>query len=80
MPAFEVGRLCVKTAGRDAGKRCVILDVVDKNYLLVTGPKEVTGIRRRRVNMNHLRPLEEKIAIEKGATDEQVAAALKTTK
>ncbi len=72
--------MCVKTAGRDAGKRCVILDVVDKNYLLVTGPKEVTGIRRRRVNMNHLRPLEEKIAIEKGATDEQVAAALKTTK
>ena len=80
MAAFEVGRLCVKTAGRDAGKRCVIVDVVDKNYLLVTGPKEVTGIRRRRVNMNHLKPLEEKVAIEKGATDEKVTAALKTAR
>ena len=77
LAAFDVGRVCVKTAGRDAGKRCVIVDVVDKNYLLVTGPKEVTGIRRRRVNMNHLKPLEEKVDIEKGATDEKVAAALK---
>ena len=77
MPAFEVGRICVKTAGRDAGKRCVIVDLLDKNFTLVTGPKEVTGVRRRRVNTNHLKPLEEKIAIEKGATDEQITALLK---
>lgn len=77
MPAFEIGRVCVKTSGRDAGKRCVIVDLMDKNFALVTGPKQVSGIRRRRVNVNHLTPLEEKIAIEKGATDEQVAALVK---
>ena len=77
MPAFEIGRLCVKTQGRDAGKRCVIVDLMDKNYALVTGPKQTTGVRRRRVNVNHLVPLEEKITIEKGATDEQIAALLK---
>jgi large subunit ribosomal protein L14e len=77
VPAFEIGRVCVKTSGRDAGKRCVIVDLMDKNFALVTGPKQVSGIRRRRVNVNHLTPLEEKIAIEKGATDEQVAALVK---
>jgi large subunit ribosomal protein L14e len=77
VPAFEVGRLCVKTAGRDVGKRCVIIDLMDKNFALVTGPKSVSGVRRRRVNVNHLKPLEEKIHIEKGATDEQIIALLK---
>jgi large subunit ribosomal protein L14e len=50
---------------------------MDKNFALVTGPKSVTGVRRRRVNVNHLKPLEEKIQIEKGLTDEQIAALLK---
>ena len=77
VPAYEVGRICVKTAGRDAGRRCVIVDLMDKNFALVTGPKEVSGVRRRRVNVNHIKPLEEKIAIEKGATDEQIAALMK---
>jgi len=77
MPAFEVGRICVKTAGRDAGKRCVIVDIVDKNFALVTGPKETTGVRRRRVNLNHIKPLDEKVVIEKGAADEQISALLK---
>lgn len=77
MPAFEVGRVCVKTAGRDAGKRCVVVDLMDKNFALVTGPKSVSGVRRRRVNVNHLKPLEEKLTIEKGESDERVAALLK---
>ncbi len=77
MPTFEVGRVCVKTAGRDAGKRCVIVDLMDKNFALVTGPKSVSGVRRRRVNVNHLKPLEEKIQLEKGATDEQITELLK---
>jgi large subunit ribosomal protein L14e len=77
MPAFEVGRMCVKTSGRDAGKHCVIVDLMDKNFALVTGPKTVSGVRRRRVNVNHLKPLEEKIDIEKGATDEKIVELLK---
>jgi large subunit ribosomal protein L14e len=77
MPAFEVGRICVKIAGRDAGKRCIIVDLMDKNFALVTGPKQVTGVRRRRVNVNHLKPLEEKLTIEKGANDDQIAALMK---
>ncbi len=77
MPAMEVGRICVKVVGREAGKRCVIADVVDKNFVLITGPKDVSGVKRRRVNVNHLEPTGEKIDIKRGATDEEVTEALK---
>ena len=78
MPAIEVGRICVKTLGREAGKKCVIVDLVDKNYVLITGPKAVTEIKRRRANINHLEPTNEKLDINRGATDEEVTEALKT--
>jgi len=76
MPAIEVGRICIKTRGREAGKRCVIIDLIDKNFVLITGPKSVTGVRRRRANINHLNPTEEKINIRRGASDEEVLEAL----
>ena len=78
MPAIEVGRICVKILGREAGKKCVIIDLVDKNYVLVTGPKAVTEIKRRRANINHLELTQEKIEINRSATDEEVTEALKT--
>ncbi|MEM3507032.1 MAG: 50S ribosomal protein L14e [Candidatus Bathyarchaeia archaeon] len=76
MPAIEVGRICVKTFGREAGKKCVIVDIIDKNFVLVTGPKQLTGVRRRRANIKHLEVTEEKIKIKKGASDEEVLKAL----
>ena len=77
MPAIEVGRVCVKVSGREAGRKCIILDVMDKSFLLVTGPKKVTGIKRRRVNVNHIEPLQDKLDIKRGASDDEVADALK---
>jgi large subunit ribosomal protein L14e len=78
MPAIEVGRICLKLTGREAGKRCVILDLMDRNFVLITGPKDLTGIKRRRTNMNHLKPFEEKIEIKRGASDEEVTEALRS--
>ena len=78
MPAIEVGRICVKIVGREAGKKCIIVDVVDKNFALITGPKAVSGIKRRRANINHLEPTNEKIEIKRGATDDEISEALKT--
>jgi len=77
MSAMEVGRVCVKLRGREAGGRCVIVDVIDRNYVLVTGPEDLTGVRRRRINMSHLEPLDEKIDIGRNATDEDVRDALR---
>jgi len=79
MPAIEVGRICVKLTGREAGRKCVIVDMIDKSFILITGPKTVTGIKRRRVNINHVEPLQDKIAIKRGASDEEVVEALKAS-
>jgi large subunit ribosomal protein L14e len=79
MPAIEVGRICVKVSGREAGKKCVIIDLADKSFVLITGPKKVTGVKRRRVNANHIEPLQDKLDIKRGASDDEVAEALKAS-
>lgn len=79
MPAIEVGRICVKQIGRENGKKCVIIDVMDKSFVLVTGPKKVTDVKRRRVNLNHIMPLQDKIEIKRGASDEEVAQCLEAS-
>lgn len=69
---ITVGRVCVKIAGRDSGKRCVVLDVVDKQYVLIAGET-----RRRKCNIAHLEPLEQTVEIKAGATDAAVEKVLK---
>jgi len=76
VPAIEVGRICIKQAGREIGQKCVVIDVMDKSFILVTGPKKLTGIKRRRVNLNHVSPLSDKIEVKRGASDEEVTQAL----
>ena len=76
MSVYDIGRLCVKTTGREAGHYCVIVDVIDKNYLLIDGFK----VRRRRVNYKHVEPIENIIDIKKGASHEQLEAAIKNSK
>jgi len=79
MPAIEVGRICVKLSGREAGKKCVIVDVMDKSYIMITGPKKLTGVKRRRANINHVEPLQDVIEIKRGASDDEVESALKSS-
>ncbi len=78
MSAIEVGRICVKLSGREAGRKCVVVDLADKSFVLITGPKEVTGVRRRRANVNHIEPLQDSLDIKRGASDEEVTEALKS--
>jgi len=76
MPVVEIGRMCIKTLGRESGKECVIIDIIDKSFVLITGPKSVSGVKRRRVNVSHLEPTETVLDINRGATDEEVEKAL----
>ncbi|MFX1307713.1 MAG: 50S ribosomal protein L14e [Promethearchaeota archaeon] len=76
MSVYDIGRLCIKTMGREAGHYCVIVNVIDKNYLLIDGLK----VRRRRVNYKHVEPVSEQIEIKKGASHEEVEAAIKKAK
>lgn len=76
MSVYDIGRLCVKTLGRETGYYCVIVDIIDKNYLLIDGLK----VKRRRVNYKHIEPLPDSIDIKKGAKHEEVEAAIKKAK
>ena len=79
MPAIEVGRICLKLAGRESGKKCVIIEIIDKGFVVITGPKKITGVKRRRASINHIAPLKEKIPINRGSSDEEVIKALETS-
>jgi len=72
---IETGRLCVKLAGRDAGKKCVIVEILDKNFVMIDG-----NVRRRKCNKTHVMPLNEKIDIKNKASHSDVAAAFKKLK
>jgi len=69
---IEVGRLCVKTAGRDAGKKCVITEVVDEKFVMIDGET-----RRRKCNAKHLEPLKDTIKIAKNAAHKEIVDAFK---
>ena len=74
---IEIGRICVKLRGREAGRKCVIVDIIDHNFVLITGPKSLTGVKRRRVNINHIEVTDKKINISRGADDKEVEEAIK---
>ena len=69
---IEVGRLIMKVAGRDAGMRGVILDVIDNSTVMIDGEA-----RRRKCNIIHLEPLKTKIKIAKNASHAEVVKAFK---
>ena len=37
MASIEVGRVCIKTAGREAGEKCAIVEIIDENFVEVVG-------------------------------------------
>ncbi|MGC9209653.1 MAG: 50S ribosomal protein L14e [Acidilobus sp.] len=76
MPAIEVGRVCYKVRGHETGRKCVIVDIIDENTVLITGPKQLTGVKRRRANIKHIVPLDKAVKINKGASDDEVLKAI----
>lgn len=74
---IEIGRIVIKTAGREALKKAVVVDIIDKNYVLITGPPSLNGLKRRRANIGHLEPTKNKVEITRKATDADILAAVK---
>jgi large subunit ribosomal protein L14e len=70
---FDVGRICVKIAGRDAGQKCVIVQVLDDRHVMIDGMT-----RRRKCNKIHLEPLSQTLDIKDKASHEDVAKAFKS--
>ncbi|MBU0666240.1 MAG: hypothetical protein ABIC91_02875 [Nanoarchaeota archaeon] len=72
---FEIGRLCVKIAGRDAGLRCVVIEILEGNFVLIDGQT-----RRKKCNLKHLEPLETVLKIKAKATHADVVSEFKKLK
>lgn len=68
---FDIGRVCVKTAGRDAGEHCIVVEVIDDKYVLVDG-----NTRRRKCNIMHLIPTDKIVDLKKKATTGEVKEAI----
>jgi large subunit ribosomal protein L14e len=72
---INVGQVCVKIAGRDAGKQCVVVQVLGNNRVLIVGET-----RKKACNVSHLEPLPINLKLKKGATEKEIEAALKKAK
>ena len=69
---MEIGQICVKIAGRDARRKCVIVEILDDNFVTIDG-----DVRRRKCNVKHLELLKNKINIKAKADHATVAAEFK---
>ena len=69
---MNIGQVCMKIAGRDAGQLCVVVETLEGSFVLVDG-----NTRRRKCNLKHLEPLDRILEIEEGASTENVLEAMK---
>tara|TARA_Y100000034_G_scaffold49440_1_gene61155 strand:+ start:867 stop:1220 length:354 start_codon:yes stop_codon:yes gene_type:complete len=68
---YEIGRIVLKTKGRDANKPAVIVDLVDDNYVLIDG-----FVRRKKCNIAHLEPLDKTVKVKKTDKTESIKKIL----
>jgi large subunit ribosomal protein L14e len=69
---MEIGRICVKIAGRDAGKKCVIIEKIDESFVMIDGET-----RRRKCNLKHLEPTSDTITVKSKADHATIVAEFK---
>ena len=67
----EIGQLCVKLAGRDAGKECLIIKKLDNSFVMIDG-----ATRRKKCNIKHLQLSTTIAKIKEDASHEEVIKAL----
>ena len=74
MALIEIGRVCIKKYGRDAGSKAVVTKIIDTNFVNV-----ITSVRakERKCNVKHLEFLGEKIDV---SSEEQLYRTLEIEK
>lgn len=70
---MEIGQVCIKTRGRSAGRKVVVLSEAKNGKVLVDGLRA----KRKECNVLHLFPTKEKVKIKKEAGHKEVEEALK---
>jgi len=80
MVTLDVGRVCMKVVGKEAGKYCVVVKKENKSFVLVSGPKMLTGVKRRKANVTHLEPTKYTLEIKENAGEEEVLTAFEKSR
>ncbi len=71
---LETGMVCVKTRGKEAGKKVVVLDFDKKTgFAVVLGP----FVKKRHCNFKHLMPLGKTVPVKKTTTQKEIGEMLK---
>ena len=73
----EIGRVALINYGPDAGKLCVIVNVLDTNKALVDGPASVTGVTRQQLSFKRMTLTDFVLPIQHGAREKVLAKAMK---
>lgn len=77
MPGIEIGTVCIKTRGRESGKKVVVVDFDPKaQFVVIDGPQ----IKKRKCNLRHLFPTTQKIEIKKNPDKKAIEESLKALK
>ena len=66
-----VGSVCLKLAGRDANRFCVIVEELDTKMVLVDG-----DTRRKKCSLRHLKVFPKKVSVTSKSSTEDVRKAL----
>lgn len=69
---MKIGQLCTKISGREAKHKCVVVDIIDDNSVLIDG-----DVKRRKCNIKHLEPSSRVLDIKKGASNSEVIGVMK---
>ncbi len=67
-----IGRICIKIKGKERNRPCVIVDVIDKNFVVVDGL-----VKRRKCNLKHLKILDKNIKLEKYEKEKIIEGLIK---
>lgn len=70
--SLEMGTVCIKLCGREAGEQAVVLEKVDEKYVSIIGPK----IRKRKCNIYHLFPTGKTIKVTKSTSQKELVEKL----
>ena len=69
---MEIGQVCEKLTGNEKGRICIVIDSKDKNFVLIDG-----DVKRRRCNLNHLKPLDKVVKISENDDTDKIRDILK---
>lgn len=71
MTGITAGMICVKTTGKDAGQRVLVIEL-EKDHAIIEGK----GIKRKKCGLKHLFPTKQKMTVSKTAKHDEIVQML----